>query len=154
MNPAILTRRGWILRLGGAAVLQGTSAADLGAVERPPLPPGLYKPSLQHLAHSLKANTEPALEPLSPRNFGPEDFALVRTLVARTLGEEPSAPTVLEIAVWIDRIVERSEEVRTAARALSPAHRRLAVDYYGEDAVRELETESPEAICRDGFAAL
>jgi len=150
----MLSRRGWILRLGGAAVLQGISAADLGAAERPQLPPGLYEPSLQHLAHSLKTNVEAAPEPLSPRHFGAEDFSLVRSLVALMLGEEPSTPTVLEIAVWIDRIVGRSEEVRIAARSLSPAHRRLAVDYYGEDTVRELESERPETLCRDGLVAL
>ena len=70
------------------------------------------------------------------------------------LGEEPSTPTVLEIAAWIDMIVGRSEGVRTAARSLSPAHRRLAIDYYGEDAVHELESENPQAICREGLAAL
>jgi len=154
MSPDALSRRGWILRLGGAAVLQGISATDLAAAQRPPLPPGLYEPSLQHLAHSLKANIEPAAAPLAPRYFGPDDFSLARTIITLILGEEPSAPAVLEIAVWIDMIVERSEEVRNAARSLSPAHRRLAVDYYGEDTVRELESESPEAICRDGLAAL
>ena len=135
-------------------MLSGISASDLGAAELPPLPPGLYEPSLQHLAHSLKTAIEPAPGPPSPRHFDTEDFSLVRALVARVLGEEPPAPMVLEIAVWIDMIVGRSEEVRTAARSLSPAHRRLAIDYYGEDTVRELESEEPQAICRDGMAAL
>lgn len=153
MNLDVFSRRGWILRLGGAAVLRGIRATDLDGAESR-LPPGLYEPSLQHLAHSLKASSHSSAEVSSPRHFGPEDFALVQTLIARILGEEPSVPVVAEIAVWIDRMVAQSEEVRTAARSLSPAHRRLAVDYYGEDTVRELESERPEAICRDGLATL
>jgi hypothetical protein len=154
MTPNEFTRRGWLLQLGGAAALHGISATDLGAAERPPLPPGLYEPSLQHLAHSLKANIQPAAEPVSPRHFNPEDFSLVRTIIAIMLGEEPSAPTVLDIAVWIDMIVGRAQQVSSAARSLSPAHRRLAVDYYGEDVVSELESEDAEAICRNGLSAL
>jgi hypothetical protein len=154
MTPDEFTRRGWILRLGGAAALSGIRATGLGAAEHPPLPPGLYEPSLQHLAHSLKAAAAPSPEPRLPRYFGEADSALLGSLVARILGEGSSDPTVLEIAGWIDMIVGRSEEIRTAARSLSPAHRRLAVDYYGEDTVRELESENPEAICREGLAAL
>jgi len=154
MNPGELSRRGWILHLSGAAVFQRISATDVSAAEYPWLPPGLYEPSLQHLAHTLRANTNPPPEQLWPRHFSPEDFSLVRTLIARMLGEEPSSPAVLEIAVWIDMILGRSDEVRAAARSLSPAHRRLAVDYYGEEIVSKLESENPKAICRDGLAAL
>ena len=154
MTPDEFTRRGWILRLGGAAALSGIRGTGLDAAEHPQLPPGLYEPSLQHLAHSLKAATAPSPEPRSLRYFGEEDSALLVSLVARILGEGSSDPTVLEIAGWIDMIVGRSEEVRTAARSLSPAHRRLAIEYYGEEAVRELESENPQAICREGLAAL
>ena len=149
-----LSRRGWILRVGGATVLSGITAADLGAAEHPQLPPGLYEPSLQHLAHSLKTAIEPAPGPALPRYFDTEDFALVRTLAALVLGEESATSTVVEIAVWIDMLVGRAEGVRMAARSLSPAHRRMAIDYYGEDTVHELEREDPQAICRDGLAAL
>ncbi len=154
MTPDEFTRRGWILRLGGAAALSGIRGTGLEAAEHPQLPPGLYEPSLQHLAHSLKAAAAPSPEPRLPRYFGEEDSALLGSLVARILGEGSSDPTVLEIAGWIDMMVGRSEEIRTAARSLSPAHRRLAVDYYGEDTVRELESENPEAMCREGLAAL
>jgi len=75
-------------------------------------------------------------------------------LVARMLDEEASDPVVTEIAAWIDLVAGRAADTRAAARALSAAHRRLAVDYYGEDTVRELESEDPQAICRDGLAAL
>ena len=154
MTPDEFTRRGWILRIGGAAALSRFSVPDAAAATPEKLPPGLYEPSLQHLAHSMKAAATPGAELLSPHHFGTEDFSLLKTIVARVLGEEASTPTVLEVAVWIDMIVGRSEEVRTAARSLSPAHRRLAIDYYGEDAVRELESENPQSICGEGLAAL
>jgi len=148
-----VTRRAWILRLGGATVLTGFSGA-LDAADKPPLPPGLYEPSLDHLAHSLKATTAPMLDPLPQRYFASEDFSLIQELVGLMLGEEPAAPPVPEIAVWMDLIVGRSDSVRSAARSLTPAHRRLAVDFYGEDTVRELVSEEPQAICRAGLALL
>ena len=154
MTPGEFSRRSWILRLGGATLLSGFGGAELDGAEQPPLPPGLYEPSLQHLAHSLKTSMAPGPEPLAPRYFAADDLSLVRMLVAVILGEEPSASVVVEVAGWIDLIVGCSEAVRTAARSLSPAHRRLAVDYYGEDTVRELESEDPQALCRDGLAAL
>jgi hypothetical protein len=149
-----LTRRAWILRLGGATVLTGFSGSGLDAAEGAKLPPGLYQPSLDHLAHALKTVTAPMPEPPVPRYFSPEDFTLVQALVALMLGEEPLTPPIPEIARWIDLIVGRSDDVHAAARSLSPAHRRLAADFYGEEAVHELETEQPQAICRDGLAAL
>jgi hypothetical protein len=148
-----VTRRSWILRLGGATVLTGLSGA-LDAADKPPLPPGLYQPSRDHLAHSLKAGTEPMPDPLPQRYFASEDFSLIQELVGLMLGEEPAAPPVPEIAIWMDLIVGRSDSVRSAARSLTPAHRRLAVDFYGEDTMRELESEEPQAICRAGLAAL
>lgn len=154
MTPDELTRRNWILRLGGGAALSQFSVPDAAAAPPEKLPPGLYQPSLQHLAHSLKAAAAPGAEPLLRHHFGAEDFALLKTIVARVLGEEASIPSVLEIAGWIDMVVGRSDEVRSAARSLSPAHRRLAIDYYGEDAVRELESEDPQSICGEGLAAL
>jgi hypothetical protein len=147
------TRRAWMLRLGGATVLTGFSGA-LEAADKPPLPPGLYEPSLDHLAHSLKSVTAPAPDAPSPRYFAPEDFSLFQELVGLMLGEDPATPPAPEIAVWIDIIVGRSDSVRAAARSLTAAHRRLAVDHYGEDTVRELESEEPQAICRVGLAGL
>jgi len=148
------TRRAWILRLGGATVLTGFSGGGLDAAEKTNLPSGLYGPSLDHLAHSLKTMTAPEQGPPPPCYFPSEDFSLIQELAALMLGEEPSAPPVPEIMAWIDLIVGRSDSVRAAARALSPAHRSLAVDYFGEQEVHELETEEPQAICRDGLATL
>lgn len=152
MSANELTRRVWILRLGGAAALTGIRGSDLNAASSK-LPPGLYEPSLQHLAHSLQAPADASLTG-APRYFAPEDFQLIQELTALILGEEPSTAPVPEIAAWIDLIAGRSESVCSAARALSPMHRRLAVDYYGAKAVRELETEEPWKICQDGLAAL
>ena len=154
MTREEFTRRAWILRLGGATVLTGFSGANLDAAESTKLPPGLYGPSLDHLAHSLKTLTAPDPGPPAARHFAAEDFSLVQELAALMLGEEPSVHPVPEITEWIDLIVGRSDGVRAAARALSPALRTLAVDYFGEEAVHELETEEPQAICRNGLAAL
>jgi hypothetical protein len=154
MSPEDLSRRGWILRLGGAALLRDVTLNGLSAAQGPQLPPGLYEPSLQHLAHSLKTAIAPLPEQPSPQYFGAEDFSVIRMLIARVLGEELTDPVILEVAAWIDLIAGRAADTRAAAHALSAAHRRLAVDYYGEDTVRELESEDPQAICRDGLAAL
>ena len=60
------TRRAWILRLGGATILTGFSGSGLdaqesGASESGKLPPGLYQPSLDHLAHAPKGKPEMVL---------------------------------------------------------------------------------------------
>ena len=73
-------------------------------------------------------------------------------LTAALLGETPDSPVVREVADWIDLTVGESSAVRKAALALTPAHRTLAVHYYGEKAVRELEELDPQAICREGLA--
>ena len=54
--------------------------------------------------------------------------------------------------MWIDLIVGESADTRKAALALAPAHRTLAVHYYGAKAVQELEELDPQAICREGLA--
>jgi len=154
MSENELSRRGWILRIGGAALLYEIDLGAVSAAEKQPLPAGLYEPSLQHMAHALKVATAPPAGPPIPQYFGAEDFALIRTLVARILGEEVSDPIVLEVAAWIDLVAGRAAETRAAARSLSAALRRLAVDYYGEQTVRELESEEPEALCHAGLAAL
>ena len=49
-----LSRRMWLLRLGSGALLAGCSGIDLPAADPVKLPPGLYQPSIDHLAHVLK----------------------------------------------------------------------------------------------------
>jgi hypothetical protein len=149
-----LTRRDWLLRIGGTTVATGIGPTALDATDPAPLPPGLYEPSLDHLAHQFLAVTKPANFPPEPQYFSSEDFALVQSLAALILGEEPATPPVPEITAWIDLIVGRSAAVRAAALALSPTHRRLAADRTGEEAVRKLETDDPQATCKEGLTAL
>ena len=153
MEPDELTRRLWLLRLGSGAVLTGLSSPDLEAAVQPPLPPGLYQPSMDHLAHALKAAAEPA-PPSSPLFFSAAEYQQLQNLVAQMLGEEPKTPPVPEITAWIDLLVRDAAAVREAARSLSPAHRALASAFYGETAVHELESFDAQQVCRAGLARL
>ena len=156
-----MTRREWILDLGAGVILTGASGLDLDAAE---LPPGLYAPSRDHLSHALAGHV-PATGgetelvrvrkgPFQPAFFSPDQFRAVLQLTACMLGETPEDPIVREVAEWIDLSVSEAAEVRAAARALSPAHRTLAVHYYGERHVRRLEDFDAPALCRDGLTWL
>jgi len=192
-----LTRRQWLLRLGEAAALagfSGISAEELSgaglltrlpaqsqetssAVAQPPLPPGLYDASADHLTHVLMRDqrfvtpppgseteyAQPDSEPFVPEFFSAEEFPVVRRLVWLTLNSsagEPvksdivSAATVAEVAQWIDFAVSQAAAVRDRARHLSAQHRTLAVRYYGHEDVEALETSDPQKTWRDGLAWL
>lgn len=151
MEPDELTRRLWLLRLSGGAVLTGLSGLDLDAAPQPPLPPGLYRPSIDHLAHVLKP-VEHAEAPSAPLFFTSAEYQRIVGLVARILGEDPGTPPVPEIAAWIDLLVYDAAAVRRAAESLSPGHRALASAFYGEAAVHELETADAQQVCRAGLA--
>ena len=170
-----LTRREWLLRLGGTAVLIGFRGAPVtgndgsanAAVDR--LPPGLYDPSLDHMTHVLESDgrffhapagsetdfLRPPSGPFEPQFFSPPDFAVVKRLVALFLGEPDTngelASTTVEISEWIDLEVYNSAAVREAALNLSPEHRALAIAYYGKDEVTALETRDPQKIWREGL---
>ena len=170
-----ITRREWLMRLGGTAVLIGfrgapaacTNGLASAAVDR--LPPGLYDPSQDHMTHALEndgrffhapAGSETDFlrlpsGPFEPQYFSPPDFALVKHLVALVLGESDEggemASTMEEISEWIDLEVYNSAAVRQAAFNLSPEHRALAVAYYGEHEVTALETDDPRKIWREGL---
>ncbi|HKC71078.1 MAG TPA: gluconate 2-dehydrogenase subunit 3 family protein, partial [Terriglobales bacterium] len=130
------------------------------------LPPGLYEPSSKHLIHALSSRALPAIPPGSetdyvqprqgpyqPRFFSPDEFRAVTRLVEILLGEvDPSA--LAETAEWLDLRFQSAAGVREAARRLDPLHRALAVAYYGQAHVVELETSDPQAIARAGLAAL
>ena len=184
---AAFTRRDWLLSLGSAIVLAGTSSANADTPQAAapaqsassPLPPGLYVPSPDHLAHALTSDepfllvppgaeteyVQPRSGPFVPRAFARGEFAVVRRLVEIILGEglkDPpekaaSAPVTIydEVAEWIDFIVASAPAVRRAAKNLSADQRALAVAYFGsEHPVRELETLEPERVCREGLAWL
>ena len=157
----MVTRRQWLLRVGGGVVLAGWSDVDLTAAE---LPPGVYEPSREHLGHALAghpvgADGDSELVQMRAAAFQPAFFQTdqYRTLVHLTalmLGESPDAPIVHEIAEWIDLTVSDSAAIRSAARALSPPNRTLAMHYYGAPSVRKLEDFDAQKICREGLAWL
>lgn len=150
-----MTRREWFLHVGGGVVLAGWSAADLDAAE---LPPGVYLPSRDHLSHALAGHelatgTETELAThTEPTFFKPVEYRAILGLTAQLLGEPVESQIVKEAAQWIDLTVSESAAVRKAASALTPAHRTLAVHFYGAKTVQELEEQDPQAICREGLA--
>jgi hypothetical protein len=147
------TRR-WLLQLGAGAALSGFSGMPGDGAES--LPAGLYLPSTEHVAHALKAAA--LADPLAgykPQFFSPDELTTVRRITGLLLGDVPDASHLIaDIVNWIDLTVYDSAAVRAAANGLAAPHRALAVAYYGSDAVRELETLDPQAICRDGLRAL
>ncbi len=154
----MVTRRQWFLQLGGGVVLAGWSGADLDAAE---LPPGIYEASRDHLGHALAGNPiavggETELVQLratfQPAFFSPDEYQTIERLTALLLGEQPDAAVVREIGAWIDLTIFDAGAVRTAARALSPAHRAVAVAYYGAEPVRKLEEFNAQKVMREGIA--
>lgn len=170
-----LTRREWLLRLGEITALAGVAglvpelATTLARAEEQSvaaLPPGLYEPSPRHLMHALSAQGAPTIPPGSetdyvqprqgpyqPQFFSADEFRLVSRIVEILLGEV-DVGTVAETAEWLDLRFQSAAGVREAARRLDPLHRSLAVAYYGEARVVELETGDPQAIARAGLAAV
>ncbi len=177
LNP--VTRREWLLKLGETAVLLGlsgagpqeaaASAAELlpDAAQAPgSLPPGLYQPSPDHLAHALARDqkfvaipsgsqtdyVQPPATPFRPRFFTPDEFNMVERLIELTLGTAAGAEgaaasgvkhvepaTAAEIAEWIDRVVHNAAGVHQAEQQLSQQHRELATRYYGEHAMKAMD---------------
>ena len=170
-----ITRREWLLRLGGTAVLigiQGVPVAGQGGSvlgETDLLPPGLYEPSEDHMTHALTSDgrfypipdgsetdfVRPPSGPFQPQFFSSGEFQVVKRLVALVLGESEGSSeaeaTISEISEWIDQEVFNSAAVREAALKLSPQHRALAVAFHGEEAVNALETHEPQKVWREGL---
>ncbi len=179
---AALTRRDWLLSLGGAVVLAGYSGGPGEAAQAAApgaLPPGLYLPSLDHLGHALTrerfhsippgAETEyvrPRATGFVPQAFAPGEFPVIRRLVEIILGEDlkksdeppvPGAPATIydEVAEWIDLVVASAPAVRAQALSLPPDQRAVAVAFFGtEEPLRKVETFDPVRICREGLAWL
>lgn len=190
IDRAELSRREWLLKLGEAAVLLGFSgSAELAATGNASpqataqaiseLPPGLYLPSSDHLAHALASDsllhTVPAGSetdyvrarsgPYKPQFFSPREFAVARRIVALMLGEadervaagagDDHENVVAVVAEWIDLRAASAPGIRDAARRLTSADRALAVAYYGSEfPVRELENSAPDQVAREGLAWL
>lgn len=170
-----LTRRQWILRLGELVALMGISGAlpECAAafvqhgIDVTALPPGLYEANQDHLVHALSSagknwsppsgsETEyvlPASTPYDSQFFPTEEFNVVTRIIEILLGKvDPKA--IADATQWFDRWLYAATRVRTAALQLDPLHRILAVAYYGEDSVRELENSRPDATARVGLRAL
>jgi hypothetical protein len=91
--------------------------------------------------------------PFQPRFFSQEEFAIITRLARIILGEvDPAA--LSETTQWIDLWFYSAAGVRQAALQLDPLHRVLAVSYYGESSVHDLETADPQAVAREGISAL
>ena len=170
-EESALTRRQWLLSLGGGVALAGWSGMDLEAASQASsaaLPPGIYEASREHLGHALadrggfaRLPADSEIEIVRPRSgrfqpafFTQTQYPVIRRLVGLLLGEPEAAVIVDEIAEWIDLTASDSAAVRAAAHALSPAHHTLAVHYYGAQAVRRLEEFDPQKISREGLAWL
>jgi hypothetical protein len=169
-----ITRRQWLLRLGEVGVLAGISGlvpdflgSVLGNEEKAlNLPPGLYEPSADAMVHALGnhglvipppgTETEyavPSSSPYQPQFFSREEFQTVTRLGEILLGNV-DAGALSEATQWIDLWFHCAQGVREAALRLDPLHRSLAVAYYGEAEVRELETVDHSATAREGLATL
>jgi len=170
------TRREWLLILGRLTAIAGFSgvvpqlaiaSAGTRATRNIALPPGLYYPSTDHLSHALgdlgsmhtiprNSETEyvkPASGVFRPQFFSDEEFEIVTRVTQILLGNVEGG-ALAQSAQWIDLYLHSASSVREAALKLDPLHRALAVAYYGQSAVRELETSAPETVVRLGIAAL
>jgi hypothetical protein len=167
-----ITRRQWLLRLGETVALAGISglvpetSMRIFADEQlhAALPAGVYEPSSDALVHALshKASAPPIGSetdyvrpgvPYQLQFFSPEDFRVVSSFVSSLLGDvEPNA--LREAAQWVDLWLHSAAGVREAARNLDPLHRTLAIAYFGETSVSEIETADPAAVARQGLSAL
>ncbi|MGE5052974.1 MAG: gluconate 2-dehydrogenase subunit 3 family protein [Acidobacteriota bacterium] len=166
-----ITRRQWLLRLGETVALAGVSGlipeSPLGffSDEPPPLPPGLYEPSPDHLVRALSGQHAAAAPAGSETDyvqagasrplqfFSPEDFKTITSFISTLLGDVP-ADTLNEVARWVDLWCYSAQGVREAARNLDPMHRALAVAYFGEVSVAEIENADPASIVLQGLPDL
>ena len=171
-----LTRRQWLLKLSQLVAVAGFSGvvpelapALPGAEgqETRALPPGLYYPSQEHLSHalgdlgsrhSIPSGSEtdylkPSSLPFCPQFFSAEEFPVATRFAEILLGKVDSEALAQSVQ-WLDSYLYCAAGVRQAALKLDPLHRALATAYYGESAVRELETKDPQTDVRAGIAAL
>lgn len=169
-----VTRREWLMILGRVAGIAGFSgfAPELvamtatGGQPSSALPPGLYYASHEHLSqalvdhgrmHTIPPGSEteyagPSPTPFRPQFFSDEEFRVVRRIIEILLGAVDAGAS--QSAQWLDLYLYSAAHVREAALKLDPLHRALAAAYYGEDAVRELETADPQNSVRSGLQAL
>lgn len=169
-----ITRRQWVLILGRLAALAGFSGMVPDLAEalaqggaKPALPPGLYYASQDHLSHAMgvlgSARAIPpgseteyvkaSSGPFRPQFFSDEELKVIRRIVEILLGKVVRG-ALAQAVQWLDLYLYSAAGVREAALKLDPLHRALAVAYYDEASVRELETADPQSVARSGLADL
>jgi len=130
------------------------------------LPPGLFDPAAEHLTHVLAARDTPLVPrgaetdyavprrgPFQSSFFSHHELDVVTRLVGILLGNV-DARALSDTIAWIDLRLQSDAGIRHAARTLDPSHRALAVAYYGQARVVELETVDWQAIVRTGVNLL
>jgi Gluconate 2-dehydrogenase subunit 3 len=180
-----LSRREWLIDIGRAAALAGIAGpleADALAGATVPetnpetLPPGLYRPSFDHLGHALGNDSpfhpvptgcevdfiRPRNDPYEPQFFSRDEYKVIRRLTALMLGESGNAPeenskpsnenTVDEVAEWVDLRAYSFVGVREAAERLTPEQVALAEAYNGARLLHRIESTDPPKAYRAGLA--
>ena len=169
-----LTRRRWLLILGGATVVgfsglvpELTAAfSDTEEHQAATLPPGLYYASNEHLFQALHglanmhniapdSETEYVSKSLAfhQQFFSDEELKLATRVFEIFLGKV-DASALSRAVQWLDLYLYSANGVREAALHLDPLHRALAAAYHGETAFRELETADPQEVVRSGLRVL
>ena len=183
-----LSRRKWLIDVGKATALVGIAGkagpleADCAFGVMPPatgpknLPPGLYRPSSEHLGAALENDSRfhPVPSgcevdfirrrkgPFAPQFFSPDEYKVIRRLTALMLGEPSTASgkransseesIADEVAEWIDLYTYSFAGVRQAAERLTPEQVALAEAYNGARLLRRVRNSDPQQTYREGLA--
>jgi hypothetical protein len=183
-----LSRRKWLIDVGKVAALAGIAgkavpleAETLAGPTAPQaksesLPPGLYRPSFDHLGHALGNDSRfhpippgsqvdfirPRTGPYEPQFFSRDEYKVIHRLTALMLGESagPSGESakssdgniVDEVAEWVDLHAYSFAGVREAAERLTPEQVALAKEYNGAPLLRRIKTTDPQKTYRAGLA--
>lgn len=185
-----VTRRKWLIDVGKAAALAGITGktvpldaegtAGFPASEKEPerLPPGLYRPSSEHLGMALQDDSRfhpvppgcqvdfirPRSGPYQPQFFSHDEYKVIHQLTALMLGESGGTSTataksadgniVDEVAEWVDLRTYSFSGVREAAERLTPEQVALATAYNGAPLLQRVKTSDPQQTYRDGLGWL
>ena len=152
MEPEELTRRLWLLRLGGGAVLTGLSGVDLDGRRAG----GIAGGSLSAFHRSSGARFEASGSgetPSAPVFFTARSTGRSAGWLARCLGEDPATPPVPESrrgsTCWCTTR-PRSGKPRDRSRRSTGRWR----THLRRDAVHELEAFDAQQVCRAGLARM
>jgi Gluconate 2-dehydrogenase subunit 3 len=183
-----VSRRKWLIDVGKAAALAGIAGkaapfdaealgeSAAGESQDRALPPGLYRPSFDHLGSALGNNSpfhpippgcqvdfiRPRSGHFEPQFFSPEEYKVIHRLTAMMLGEpwaaageetqSPDGNIVDEVAEWIDLRTYSFAGVRQAALRLTPEQVALAEAYNGAPLLHRVKASDPQKTYRNGLA--